>query len=114
MSFDLARLSVTAKRHIPTVFGNKDAFYSESIEIPSDTATDRSAIYAFLCQRMDLSFLLDYYYSCPGDSGVTPNLEVWPHVLARVDSLSKIYNNFPPEIQGILGFNPETYKGAAV
>jgi len=109
MSFDLTKLTVTSRRHIPTSFGNKDAFYSESVEIPSDCAVDRSSIYSFLCQRLDLTYLLDYYYSCPDGSGQTPNAEVWPHVQARVDSMVKIHSAFPADIQGILGFNPQVY-----
>ena len=109
MSFDLAKLTVTARRHVPTTFGNKDAFYSESIEIPSDSTVDRSVLYSFLCQRMDLSFLLDYYYSCPGNNGSSPNAEIWPHVVARIEFMKSIYTAFPEDIKNILGFDPDSY-----
>jgi len=93
------------------MLGNKDAFYSEGIEIPSDAPVDRSAVYAFLCQRMDLTYLMDYYYSCADPQGNLPNAEIWPHVLARVESMKAVYAGFPEVIKSILGFIPETYTG---
>ena len=111
MSYDLAKLTVTARRHVPTAFGNKDAFYSETIEIPSETQVDRAFVYAFLAQRMDLTYLLDCYYSCPAQDGTLPNVEIWPHVTARIANMTVLYAAFPEVIQGILAFNPEVYQG---
>ena len=112
MSFELVKITVTSRRHVPTSFGNKDSFYSESIEIPTNDPTDRSSVYAFLCQRMDLSFLLDYYYSCPDSKGNLPNSEVWPHVISRIESMKVIHGAFPTAIKGFLSFNPATYLGS--
>lgn len=111
MGFDLVKMTVSARRHVPTSFGNKDAFYSETVEIPSDNSTDRASVYSFLSQRLDLSYLLDYYYSCPDKNGTTPNPEVWPHITARIEGMKQLHNGFPVDIQGILGFNPNIYAG---
>lgn len=109
MGFDLAKLTVSARRHVSTAFGNKDAFYSETIEIPTDVVVDRSSIYAFVSQRLDLAFLLDCYYSCPASDGTLPNKEVWNHVTSRVSSMNQMFASFPEIIRGILAFDPNTY-----
>ena len=109
MSFDLVKVTVSTKRHIPTPFGNKDSFYSESLEVPSELAIDRSSVYSFLTQRLDLSFLLDYYYSVSMQDGSTPNTEVWPFVVSRVQSMKVMHDTFPDEIKSILAFNADLY-----
>ena len=111
MGFDLVKMTVSSKRHVPTPFGNKDAFYSESLEIPSDLVMDRSSAYAFMNQRLDLTYLLDYYYSVPATDGSLPNTEVWPFVVARVKSMQGLYEAFPDILKNIIAFTPETYLG---
>ncbi len=110
MGFDLVKMTVSAKRHLPTPFGNKDAFYSESMEIPSESEADRSCIHAFLCQRLDLTYLLDYYTSVHSSDGCLPNSELWPFIEARIEALKKLHSLFPGEIQRVLAFYPDFYR----
>ena len=110
MSLDIVKLTASSKRHISTAFGNKEVFYTETMEIPSDAAVDRAMVYAFMAQRLDLAYLMDYYYSCPSQDGSLPNSELWPHIKARVDTMKKLLIVFPDEVQKILAFSPENYE----
>ena len=111
MSYDLARITATSKRSLPTPFGNKESFCSETLEIPSESRVDRANIYAFLCQRLDLIYLLDYYYSVPSPDGSIPNADIWPFVENRIRSMQTLYDSFTEEIQGVLAFNSAVYLG---
>ena len=110
MSMDICKVTASSKRHIPTAFGNKEVFYTETQEFPSETTVDRAMIYTFIGQRLDLTYLMDYYYSCPKQDGVLPNPDIWPHVLARIETMKQMLAVFPEDIQKLLSFNPENYK----
>lgn len=104
-----SRITVTSKRQVKTLYGSKEAFYSESVAIPAELKADRAQVFVFLNHRLDLVFLLDNFYSSVGSDQQIPNKDYWPHIESKIKFMQDLYKGFSAPVQAVLAFNPEYF-----
>lgn len=105
-----ARITSTFKRKMDgTFYGQKEVFYSETLEIPTSIQFDRTMLMTFLNQRHELTFWLDCYNTIPSPDGALPNRNFLVTIHNRASSMRQLYNSMPEELKPFLAFDASLY-----